>query len=147
MAKIKFTRRPSPALAEQRPLYKITQALLIIEICGRGKKCSLIKLHLMNWALKSRSRISALEIAANNKRLTIPVWGFDPALAIALQFALEEEILVVEGSSLKITDTGNRLLDAVINDEMAFPKEKSYLKRIGKRITEEMVASVSKGWD
>lgn len=147
MAKIKFTRRPSPALAEQRPLYKITQALLIVEICGRGQKCSLIKLHLMNWALKSRSRISALELAAKNKKLTIPVWGFDPALAIALQFALEETILVVEGSSLKITDKGNHLLDAVINDETAFPKEKSYLKRIGKGITEEMVTSVSKGWD
>lgn len=147
MAKIKFTRRPSPALAEQRPLYKITQALLIIEICGRGKKCSLIKLHLMNWALKSRGRVSTLEVAANNKKLTIPVWGFDPALAIALQFALEETILVVEGSSLKIADKGNSLLDAVINDETAFPKEKSYLKRIGKRITEEMVTSVSKGWD
>jgi len=147
MAKIKFTRRPSPVLAEQRPLYKITQALLIIEICGRGKRCSLLKLHLMNWALKSRSRISILEIAANNKKLTIPVWGFDPALAIALQFALEETILVVEGSSLKVTDKGNHLIKAVTNDETAFVKEKSHLKKIGKRITEEMVTSVSKGWD
>lgn len=147
MARIKFTRRPSPALAEQRPLYKITQALLIVEICCRGKKCSLIKLHLLNWALKSRGRISSLEIAAKNKKLSIPVWGFDPALAVALQLALEEEIFTIEGLSLKITKKGNQLLDVIINDETAFPKEKSQLKKIGKGITEEMVTSVSKGWD
>ncbi|BCA28701.1 hypothetical protein N5C55_26330 [Pseudomonas otitidis] len=147
MARIKFTRRPSPALAEQRPLYKITQALLIVEICCRGKKCSLIKLHLLNWALKSRGRISSLEIAAKNKKLSIPVWGFDPALAVALQLALEEEIFTIEGLNLKITKKGNQLLDVIINDETAFPKEKSQLKKIGKGITEEMVTSVSKGWD
>lgn len=147
MAKIKFTKRPSPVLAEHRPMYKIAQALLIIETCGWGKKCSLIKLHLLNWALKTQSRMDLLHRSVTSKSLFSPIWGFDPALAIALQLAVEEGLLVIDGSSIGLTDKGSELLSDINKDKSVLESEKKALKTIGKGITEAMVSSAAKGWE
>lgn len=146
MAKIKFTRRPSPVLAEHRPIYKIAQTLVMIELCGRGKKCSLIKLHLLNWALKSRSRIELLQHAARSKSLHLPVWGFDPALAISLQLSVEDGLLEIEGSGVSITDKGCTLLEEIMKDDY-LKSEKESLNLIGKGLTETMVSAAAKGWE
>ncbi|MFK1048583.1 hypothetical protein ACSEQ1_24220 [Pseudomonas aeruginosa] len=147
MAKVKFTKRPSPVLAEHRPLYKISQALLIIDICGWGKKCSLIKLHLLNWALKSRSRIELLQNSVRTKSLSLPVWGFDPALAIALQLSVEEGLLEIEGNSIGITKKGSDFLTEINKDHDVLAIEKDALKLIGKGLTEPMVSGAAKGWE
>ncbi len=147
MAKIKFTQRPSSVLAEHRPIYKIAQALLIIDICGWGKKCSLIKLHLLNWSLKSQSRVELLQHAVRTKSLSLPVWGFDPALAIALQLSIEDSLLEIEGSGVGITDKGLSLLKEIMKDSESLKGEKEALSRIGKGITEAMVSAAAKGWE
>ena len=147
MARLKFTHRPSPVLAEHRPLYKIAQALLMIDICGWGRKCSIIKLHLLNWSLQSPSRLELLKNAADNKKIVIPVWGFDPALAIALQLATEEKLLVIDGGGLKITEKGSIFLEEVVKDKDVLNSEKEALGQIGKGLTEPMVSAAAKGWE
>ncbi|RYJ59195.1 hypothetical protein [Pseudomonas songnenensis] len=147
MAKIKFTRRPSSVLAEHRPIYKMAQTLVIIELCGRGKKCSLIKLHLLNWALKSRSRIELLQHAVRSKSLHLPVWGFDPSLAISLQLSIEDGLLEIEGSGVSVTDKGCRLLEEIMKNGDFLKTEKESLNLIGKGITETMVSAAAKGWE
>lgn len=147
MAKIKFTLRPSSVLAEHRPLYKIAQALLIIDTCGWGKKCSIIKLHLLNWSLKNSFRIELLQRAVQTQSLSLPVWGFDPALAIALQLSIEDGLLEFEGNSLCLTEKGSGFLKEVLKDKDALEFEKSSLKLIGKGLTESMVSTAAKGWE
>lgn len=147
MAMLKFTDRPAPVLAEHRPIYKIAQCLLIIDICGRAQKCSLLKLHLINWALKKDSRIADLKAAAQHKQLSIPVWGFDPALAVALQMAAEDKLLRSDETGIVILTAGNDFLIEINGDPNFLVKEKSQLLQIGKKLTEAMVTKTARDWE
>ncbi|MFJ4386800.1 hypothetical protein ACIP02_21020 [Pseudomonas sp. NPDC089408] len=147
MATLKFTSRPAPVLAEHRPLYKIAQCLLIIDTCGRAQKCSLLKLHLINWALKKDSRIEDLKAATQNKQLSIPVWGFDPALAVALQIASEEDILKSDETGIVILPAGQEFLSEIASDPKFLSTEKAQLDKIGKKLTEKMVAKTARDWE
>jgi len=146
MTKLKFTQRPTPVLAEHRTLYKIAQVLLILDVCGRARKCSVLKLHLFNWALKSDKRLKQLQDASRKGGLELPIWGFDPALAIALKYAIEDRIVSGEGGGVQVSENGNKLLEFLLQDKELLSREKNSLKMIGKGITEKMVDSVAKGW-
>ncbi|MCZ4323981.1 hypothetical protein [Pseudomonas anguilliseptica] len=142
-----FQQRPASVLPEHRPLYKIAQILLILFLASRGSRSSLARLHLLNWALKSPDRTARLSAAASSKSLNISAWGFDPALAIAMNFACAEELISTSGGSYELTDRGQILAKEIARDELILPDEKEALLKIGKGITEGMVEAIAKGWD
>lgn len=145
--RLRFVRRPSPVLVEHRPLYKITQLLLVLQMSSRGGKSTLPRLHLFNWALKNTDRIQKLVNAAETKVLNITAWGFDPALAIAIRFAVAENLLETTSTGYQITDKGRTFINEVLKDTDAFAPERTLLTKIGKDITEGMVEKVAKGWE
>lgn len=145
--RLRFERRPSPVLVEHRPLYKICQLLLVLHISSRSGKSTLPRLHLFNWALKRTDRIQKLVDAAKAKVLHITAWGFDPALAIAIRYALAEGLLQPTSTGYQISDKGQSFIDEVLKDSDAFAGERVLLKEIGKDITENMVETVAKGWE
>jgi hypothetical protein len=145
--RLKFERKPSPVLAEHRPLYKISQVLLILRFASRGGKSSLARLHLFNWAMKRPDRLQRLVEAAESKALRVTAWGFDPALAIALRYSIAEGLVRTVSTGYQITDTGEVLADAVLKSADIFVSEKPLLKAIGKDITEGMIEDVAKGWE
>ncbi|MEB0042648.1 hypothetical protein [Pseudomonas sp. MH10] len=147
MAQLKFTRRPIPVLSELRPLYKISQALLILHLSGRGAKCSLPKIHLLNWALKTPERIRALAIGGEHGQLHLPIWGFDPAMAIALNLAFRDSLIAPTTTGFELTSIGKSYVSLILADDTVLGEEKSALRSIGKKITEEMITYVSKGWE
>lgn len=146
MAILKFTHRPIPVITELRPMYKICQALLILEITAHGSKCSLIKLHLMNWAIKAQNRVETMRVAANLGQITLPVWGFDPALSIALNLAYSDSLVEPTKTGFKTTSKGKELVKKIMSDGTVMVEEKAALISIGKKITEDMVKTVSKEW-
>ena len=145
--RLRFVRRPSPVLVEHRPLYKITQLLLVLQISSRGGKSTLPRLHLFNWALKSTDRIQKLLDAAKAKVLHLAAWGFDPALAIAIRFALAETLVEPTSTGYQLTEKGRTFITEVLKDADAFALERELLAQIGKDITEGMVEKVAKGWE
>lgn len=145
--RLRFVRRPSPVLVEHRPLYKITQLLLVLQMSSRGGKSTLPRLHLFNWALKKTDRIQKLVDAAEAKVLNITAWGFDPALAIAIRFAVAENMLETTSTGYQITDKGRTFINEVLKDTDTFAPERTLLTKIGKDITEGMVEKVAKGWE
>lgn len=147
MATLKFTSRPNPVLAELRPIYKICQALLIMHITGRGGKCSLVKLHLMNWAIKKPQRIETMELAADLGQITLPVWGFDPALSIALNLAYSDLLVEPTTTGFELSTKGKQLVKEIMGDKTIMIEEKAALLKFGKKITENMVSAASKEWD
>jgi len=148
MAQLKFTRRPIPVLSELRPVYKIAQALLILHITGHGGKSSLIKIHLMNWALKRPERALALKRGAEISQLHLPIWGFDPAMAIALNLAYQDGLITqTTTGGFALSTAGLVYVKLILADDSILNEEKAALHSIGKRITEKMVTSVSKEWD
>lgn len=144
---LRFVRRPSPVLVEHRPLYKITQLLLVLQMSSRGGKSTLPRLHLFNWALKSTDRIQKLVDAAKAKVLHMTAWGFDPALAIAIRFAVAESLVEATSTGYQLTEKGRAFITEVLKDSDAFAPERKLLTQIGKDITEGMVEKVAKGWE
>lgn len=145
--RLRFIRRPSPVLVEHRPLYKITQLLLVLQMSSRGGKSTLSRLHLFNWALKSTDRIQRLVDAAKAKVLNMTAWGFDPALAIAIRFAVAENLVEASSTGYQLTEKGRAFIAEVLKDTDAFAAERKLLMQVGKGITEGMVEKVARGWE
>lgn len=146
MSKLAFNVRPAPVLPEHRRMYKISQILLILELSSRGGKSTLPRLQLFNWALKSRNRQERLATAAKLKSLNVQAWGFDPALAIALRFAVAELLVCGVPTGYQITERGKLFVEGIEKDPELLPQEKDVLRRIGKGVTEGMVDAVANGW-
>src|SRR5687768_4776069 len=146
MSKLEFNVRPAPVLPEHRRIYKISQILLILELASWGGKSTLPRLQLFNWALKSRERQECLIQASEVKSLSVRAWGFDPALAIALRFAIAELVVRSIPTGYQITDRGKQFVQDIEKDNDLMSQEKKVLRRIGKGVTEAMVDAVAKGW-
>jgi hypothetical protein len=147
VTRLRFRRRPSPVLPEHRPLYKIGQTLLVLQLASHGGKSRLPRLHLFNWAMKDKERKAQLVAAAGERRLNVAAWGFDPALAIAIRFAMAEGLLEETSTGYRITDTGVVLAKELMKDPEVFGPEKTFLLNVGKGITEAMVEKVASGWE
>ena len=146
MSKLTFHRKPMPLMAEHRPIYKITQLLLVLHLSSRGKKSSLIRLHLFSWVLKDEIRKKMLLESANQNKILFGVWGVDPAVNISLQYAEAEGLISKSGLSYKLTQDGTKYVSE-IDSEMAFKDDYFFLQSIGSKITEGMVENIIREWE
>jgi hypothetical protein len=146
MSKLNFLRKRMPVLPEYRPMYKIGMVLLILQMCSIGGKSSLIRLHLFNWALKDSRRIMILEQSIKVKELLIGVWGVDPALNMALGYAISEKLISkMDNGSYSITPKGKVFVSKPEVIKL-FNHEIKSLKLIGKSITESMITKIAQRW-
>ncbi len=145
--RLRFERKPSPVLAEYRPMYKIGQVLLVLSVASRGGRSSLPRLHLFNWALKSSERQALLVKAAGAKQLHVPAWGFDPMLAIAVRIAIAEDLVGETSTGYEVKEAGELFVRDIVKDVELFGPERAFLKSIGKGITEAMVETAASGWE
>ncbi len=145
--RLRFERRASPVLAEHRPMYKIGQILLILVVASRGKKSSLPRLQLFNWALKSVERQAQLMKAVEDKELQVPAWGFDPALAIAVRIAMAEGLVNENSTGYEVTEAGELFTKEILADAELFGSERSFLSHLGKGLTEGMVEATARSWE
>lgn len=146
MNSLRFTIKPAPVLAEHRPLYKIAQVLLILLISSRGGRSSLARLQLFNWALKKKERCQLLENAAGDGLLNTSGWGFDPAVPIALRFAVADGLINDVATGYVLTTDGERFARAVMAAGLLAP-EQEILHKVAKKITEGIVNDVAKRWE
>lgn len=146
-SRLRFERRPSPVLAEHRPMYKIGQVLLILALASRGGKSSLPRLQLFNWAMKSAKRQEQLVLAVGEKVLQVPAWGFDPALAIAVRIAIAEGLVAENSTGYEISEAGEFFVKQILKDADLFGRERWFLSAVGKRLTEGMVEATASGWE
>lgn len=147
MSRLDFQRKRSEVLPDLRPMYKISNILLVLKICCLGEKSSLLKLHLFNWALLDEDRLKALKISAEKKDLLTGVWGIDPSFNMALGYAVGEGLVakINKNGSYKLTDKGNKFID-VGQLFSLFEERVADLKIISKKITEKMVSDTSNRW-
>lgn len=144
---VTFSRKAIPIPAEYRPLYKIAQILQVLELSSRGKKASLLKLHLFSWAFKSKENMDKLIALRNNPdTLNIKIWGLEPSLNRALVFAVAEGLCIHENSNYKITKRGSEFIEQISKDEDLLKDQRLFLENLGKSITESLVLNISKSW-
>jgi hypothetical protein len=56
-----FVTQPIAIPPDLRPLWKISQILLVLKLCSRKEKATLLKLQLFNWALGSSKALDQLK--------------------------------------------------------------------------------------
>lgn len=145
MSKIRFHRRPMPLIADYRPLYKIFQILAILHYTSRGGRSSLIRLHLINWVLKSEDRKKKLLALNDDSNIPFRVWGIDPALNIALQYGVAQGLIEQQSDAYSINENGKGILLKAKDENIQF-EEVEYLSKLGKRVTEKLVSRVVEKW-
>jgi hypothetical protein len=145
MSKLHFDRKAMPVIPEHRPMYKICQILLILKLSSIGSKSSLIRLHLFNWALKDEMRTRVLMTSAEKKELSFGVWGIDPSLNMALNYANAEGLIEQNNTGYTLSNKGIDFLSKFKVAEL-FEDDTKILTTIGKKITEKMVMDVAQRW-
>lgn len=106
----------------------------------------MIRLHLVNWVLKSEHRKKYLDAINDDTKIPFKVWGIDPALNIALQYGVAQNLLDQKSDTYSITPEGKSLLlDA--KSKGCEIKEANYLVGIGKRITEKKIKEIVEKWN
>ncbi|HEV7643740.1 MAG TPA: hypothetical protein VGO50_07300 [Pyrinomonadaceae bacterium] len=147
--KLAFHSRPIPIPVDYRPLYKIALITLILNFCCREEKSTLLKLHLFSWTLKSEENTQKLFDFINaNFTSEFSVWGIEPALNRALQYAVADNICeVINGKYYKLTEKGAVFFQMIKKDKDLFVTEKAILQFIGKnKITDKRIGLMSKKW-
>ena len=143
---LSFNKKPIPIPADYRPMYKIALIVLILKLCCRAEKGSLVKLHLFCWALQSEGNMVRLrDYTASHYKNDFIVWTVEPALNRALQYAVADNICELIGGDYKLTEKGEKFYAMIQKDDELLSSEKAFLKLMGKNtITDSRILSMSK---
>ena len=141
-----FDAKPDAVPYNYRISYKVTQLCLILRICGWRDTCSLIKLHMISFALISRANMKRL-VEFVGETINAPIIRFDPAVNRALAYAIAYGFIEQRKSATyKLTERGQKLADQIklVGDLMAV--EISDLDLLAKKLTETKVNEIVNMW-
>jgi len=144
---IVFDAKPDAVPYNYRISYKVSQLCLIMHLCGRGGSCSLIKLHMISFALCTRDSMDKLLQFSNGDLVTPPIVRFDPAVNKALTFAIAYGFIAHQKTgNYKLTDRGRNLSEQikVVGDLMI--SEILYLTELSKKLTESKIKELVELW-
>lgn len=145
-ADIIFNAKPDAIPYNYRISYKVSQLCLIMYICGRGSSCSLIKLHMISFALLSRENMDNLINFSERKNESVIV-RFDPAVNRALTYAIAYGfILQQKTGSYKLTEQGKGLAKRIKLAGDLMLTEISELTDLSKKLTESRIKELIDIW-
>lgn len=143
---IVFNAKPDAVPYNYRISYKVTQLCLIMRICGRGDVCSLIKLHMISFALISQENMRKLVDFADGIG-SAPIVRFDLSVNRALTYAIGYGLIKrQQNAKYKLTDRGKQLAEQikVVGDLMVI--EIGDLNLLAKKLTERKVEEIVDRW-
>ncbi len=142
---IRFTKRTIPIPADYRPLYKIGHILLILHFTCRGGKGSLMKLHFLAWAIKSKRNIHTVrEWVKTNFTADFHIWGVEPTVNRALLLAISDKMIREEKGGFVIEPRGLSYVQLILDEKMMVADEREFLVELGKNsITEAKIKELS----
>ncbi|MCC8359767.1 hypothetical protein [Salinimicrobium sediminilitoris] len=146
--KITFSKKPISIPPEYRPSYTIGLIALILKLSCQSSKSSLLKLHLIYWALKSSENQESIKKFINsNYTESSKTWGIEPSLNRALNYAVHEQICKIIHGKYELSDKGETLFQKIIKNNGFLEKEIEFLNYLGKRkITDSRIDSIYKKW-
>ncbi|VVE55517.1 hypothetical protein PCA20602_05025 [Pandoraea capi] len=145
MATLEFNVRPSVVLPDHRPLFKITQLLLVLLLASRGRKSSLVRLQLFNWVLKEDVRREKLVRAAKSQEIDFPAWGLDPAVQKAMTLAAADGLITASAKMVALTNKGSAFCERALEEQL-YDDDAAYLRGLKTSITEKMVDNIVEKW-
>lgn len=146
--KITFSKKPISIPPEYRPSYSIGLIVLILKVCCQNSKSSLLKLHLINWALKSNENKNSLKkFVLSNYTESSKTWGIEPSLNRALNYSVHEGICSIINGKYKLQKKGEVFYKKIIENTEYLNEEIDFLKFLGKRkITDNRIDSIYNKW-
>lgn len=143
---IVFNAKPDAVPYNYRISYKVAQLCLILRICGRGDVCSLIKLHMISFALISQDNMRIL-IDFVDGNGSAPIVRFDPSVNRALTYAIGYGFVErQQNAKYKLTSRGRQLAEQIkaVGDLMII--EVNDLNSLSKKLTENKVEEIVNRW-
>lgn len=143
---IVFDAKPDAVPYNCRISYKVSQICLIMRLCGRGDTCSLIKLHMISYALISQHHMKKLvEFADGVGR--IPIVRFDPAVNRALTYAVGYGLVEQQqNAKYKLTARGRQLAEQIKLAGDLMVLEINALNMLAKKLTEGKINEIVDMW-
>lgn len=143
---IVFDAKPDAVPYNYRISYKVSQLCLIMRICGRGNVCSLIKLHMISFALISHDNMKKL-VAFTERTGNPPIVRFDPSVNRALTYAIAYGLIErQQNAKFKLTNCGQRLAEQIKISGDLMAVEISDLNLLAKKLTEDKVDEIVDRW-
>lgn len=143
---IVFDAKPDAVPYNYRISYKVTQLCLILRICGWGDTCSLIKIHMISFALISRTNMNRL-VEYSEGTGNAPIVRFDPAVNSALTYAIAYGFIEQQqNAKYKLTVRGQKLADQIKHVGDLMTVEVSDLNVLSKKLTETKVKEIVDIW-
>lgn len=140
---IRFSRKRVPISPELRPMYKISQIILVLYVSSTKQTASLLKLQLFNWGLQTEKRYKRLlQLKETNH---FPIINFDPFLNRALNYGIAMGIFSFneKNGKFSLTEKGKILAENIIKEEV-FLDEKEFLKKIKKSLSDTYILKLFK---
>ena len=141
----KFVIQPIPIPPDLRPLWKIAQLLLVLKLCSRSDKATVLKLQLFNWALASPKSTEQFKkyILLNDQESKPTTIHLDPSVNRAVEFAIGEGFIDLDKQGkVTLTSKGDLFAQRILSDESLFEKTKRELATLGGAVTEAKVADI-----
>jgi|SRR5690554_4992030 hypothetical protein len=145
---ISFTERATPLYPNYRPMYKVSQILMVLYYNGFAGKASLLKLHLFSWGLKSTENLDTLKtFVTSNFKNKLHFFGIESTLNRALNLAYAEKLIDFKNGSYSLLEKGRNFAESIDKDDSLFISEKQVLKLIGKKIPEKVINNLVNQWN
>ncbi len=145
-ADIVFDAKPDAVPYNYRISYKVSQLCLIMYICGWGTSCSLIKLHMISFALLSRKNMDNL-IDFSSKANESVIVRFDPAVNRALTYAIAYGFITQQPTgNYKLTVQGKNLAERIKLSGNLMVTEIMELTDLSKKLTESRIKELIEIW-
>lgn len=136
----RFKRRAAELPPDLRPDWRIATILLLLKRCCRGGKSSLLRLHVLNWAIRSKhGQAAALAFVDGNLAADAVLVRYEPALNRALAFATAEGLVQHVGGRIVLGEKGKTLAAQIDGEQGLMEREKVFVKTLGLRLTEDAV--------
>lgn len=145
---IVFEAKPDAVPYNYRISYKVSQICLILAKSCWGKSgCLPIKLHMISFALCSKSAMEKLLEFAQNEFIAPPIIRFDPAVNRAVSFAIADN-LIFQSSNGKyvLAEKGRNLISEIDKDADVLVTEKADLSALSKKLTDQKIKQLSDIW-
>ena len=143
---IVFDAKPDAVPYNYRISYKVTQLCLIMRLCGRGDVCSLIKLHMISYALISQDNMKKLVEFTEGTGCALIV-RFDPAVNKALTYAMAYGLIEQQQTAkYKLTERGKQLAEEIKDSKDLMILEINDLNLLAKKLTEAKVNEIVDMW-
>ena len=142
-----FRERPEAIPGDLRPLWRIGLLLLMLYMASRGGKSSFGRLHVLNWAIRSKEgRDALLRVLEGRLYPGMVVVRIEPSLNRAVDLAHGEGLVKrVRGDRIELTARGQVEAIRILEHKKLYASEREYLNIVAKRVTEKLVTELFKG--